>query len=173
MLSAKNIRSAFDALSGELQRVGEKAELHIVGGAALVLLFEARETTKDVDAHLGGTNIGAIRKAAATVAEQLSLPEDWLNDGAKGYLVGLTQGEVVYESESLTVRAVSVEQLLAMKLAAWRDAIDRADAGLLLSKLSGSQQEVWGRVEPLVPRTGLDKAWYAFQDLWEASRGTD
>jgi hypothetical protein len=60
-----------------------------------------------------------------------------------------------------------------MKLAAWRDAIDRADAALLLSRISGTQETVWASVEPLVPRTALDKAWYAFQDLWEASHGTD
>jgi hypothetical protein len=33
----------------------------------------------------------------------------------------------------------SIAQLLAMKLAAWRDAIDRADAQLLLSKAEGPE----------------------------------
>jgi hypothetical protein len=173
VLSAKDIRAAFDALSDELGQAGEHAELHVVGGAALVLLFGARETTKDVDAHFGGSNSAVVRKAAAKVAEKLSLPEDWLNDGAKGFLVVITEGESLYASEALVVRAVSVPQLLAMKLAAWRDAIDRADAALLLSRMSGTQEEVWASLEQLVPPTGLDKAWYAFQDLWEASRGTD
>ena len=93
MLSAKDIRAAFDALSEELDQAGEHAELHIVGGAALVLLFGARETTKDVDAHFGASNAAVVRKAAAKVAGKLSLPEDWLNDGAKGYLAGITGGE--------------------------------------------------------------------------------
>jgi predicted nucleotidyltransferase len=66
---------------------------------------------------------------------------DWLNDGAKGYLVGVTKGEVLYESRALQVRAASTAQLLAMKLAAWRDAIDRSDAKLLLSQMTGTADE--------------------------------
>jgi hypothetical protein len=70
------------------------------------------------------------------------------------------------------VQAVTIEQLLAMKLAAWRDAIDRADARLLLLKLDGSAQEIWSRVEPFVPSSYLDKASYAFDDLWDSIHGT-
>lgn len=55
---------------------------------------------------------------------------------------------MLYASESLVVRAASTQQLLAMKLATWRDAIDRADARLLLSHLKGSQEEVWELLEP-------------------------
>lgn len=62
-------------------------------------------------------------------------------------------------------------QLLAMKLAAWRDAIDRTDARLLLSQIEGSIQEVWGRLEPFVPPPQLDKASYALHDLWESIHG--
>jgi hypothetical protein len=171
-LSANDIRQAFDALSSELQAVGERGEIVVLGGAALVLLFGARETTKDVDAYFLAPVGSEMRAAVAKVAEQLRLPEDWLNDGAKGFLVGLTIGAVLYESEFLLARAVSTEQLLAMKLAAWRDAIDRGDARLLLGKMSGSMEEVWEALKPLVPPLQLDKAWYAFQDLWEASHGT-
>ncbi|MFZ5891465.1 MAG: hypothetical protein ACOY0T_10480 [Myxococcota bacterium] len=46
------------------------------------------------------------------------------------------------------MRTASIEQLLAMKLAAWRDAIDRADARLLLEQLTGSMDEVWAAVNP-------------------------
>jgi hypothetical protein len=142
------------------------------GGAALVLMFGARETTKDVDAFFLAPSSARMRAAAARVAERLALPEDWLNDAAKGFLVGITEGPIVYESDALVVRAVSTPQLLAMKLAAWRDAIDREDARLLLSELTGSQEQIWGLLEPLVPPEKVDKASYAFQDLWEAIHGT-
>jgi hypothetical protein len=62
-------------------------------------------------------------------------------------------------------------ELLAMKLSAWRDDLDVADARLLLSRISGDRASVWGQVEPhLVPGREL-KAQYAFEDLWEADRG--
>ena len=78
---------------------------------------------------------------------------------------------MLYESNSLAVHAASTAQLLAMKLAAWRDAIDRGDAKLLLSQMTGSAEEVWSAIKPFVPLHQLDKASYAFEDLWETLHG--
>jgi hypothetical protein len=142
------------------------------GLAALVLLFRAREATKDVDAYFLRPEASVVREAAERVAQRLDLPRDWLNDGAKGYLVNLTMGEVLYDSPSLVIRAASTAQLLGMKLAAWRDAVDRADAKLLLLQMAGSSDEIWEAVKPFVPAHQLDKASYAFEDLWEASHGS-
>jgi Nucleotidyltransferase of unknown function (DUF6036) len=170
-LSADDIQRAFTALSDELADRNERAELIVVGGAALVLLFRARESTKDVDAYFVKPTAAVVRAAAEAVANRLDLPADWLNDGAKGYLVTVSAGQVLYESRSLTVRAASTAQLLAMKLAAWRDTIDRADAKLLLDQMSGSSAEIWAAIAPFVPSNHHDKASYAFEDLWETTHG--
>jgi hypothetical protein len=142
--------------------------LLVLGGAALALLYNARPTTKDVDVYIVRPAEAAIvRRAAARVARSLDLPDDWLNDGAKGFVHGIALGTVVLEHEALLVRALATEQLLAMKLCAWRDPVDFDDARLLLSKVTGTRVETWAKIELfLVP--GLEaKAWYAFQDLWE------
>jgi len=170
-LSAQDIRHAFAALSDELKTQGTSAELVVVGGAALVLLFAARQSTKDVDAYFVRPEASVVRLAAEAVAERLALPEDWLNDGAKGYLLGVTTGDVLFQSANLTVRAASTTQLLAMKLMAWRDAVDRSDARLLLSELPGSAEDVWAAVRVFVPPHLTDKASYAFDDLWETVHG--
>ena len=170
-LSADDIRLAFAALSEELGFQQERAEVVVVGGAALVLIFGARQSTKDVDAYFVRPQASVLRDAAGRVAARLDLPSDWLNDGAKGYLVGVSMGEVLFESSSLIIRAASTAQLLAMKLAAWRDTIDRSDARLLLSRMAGSSEEVWTAIKPFVPPPQLDKASYAFEDLWEALHG--
>lgn len=62
-----------------------------------------------------------------------------------------------------------------MKLSAWRDDVDIADARRLLQemlqKMSGNREEIWQAVEPfLVPGDEL-KAQYAFADLWETLYG--
>lgn len=171
-VSTKKRRRALGALAAALPNAGAPRELWVVGGAALVLLYDARETTKDVDAFtLDAAGSAELRAAAASVAARLGLPEDWLNDGAKGYLHGLAPGELLFSAPNLLVRAVAAPQLLAMKLSAWRDDLDVADARLLLSRLSGDRASVWSQVEPhLVPGREL-KAQYAFDDLWEADRG--
>ena len=171
-LSADDIIRAFGALSEELERGNKRAQIIVVGGAAIVLLFRARDSTKDVDAYFVRPEAAEIRAAVEAVASRLELPSDWLNDGAKGYLVGVTVGAVLYESEHLEVRAATATQLLAMKLAAWRDAVDRSDAKLLLSEMEGSAEQIWSVVKQFVPPHQLDKASYAFEDLWETVRGS-
>jgi hypothetical protein len=171
LISRREILAAFSALARELTS-GSQAEIVVGGGAALVLLYNAREATKDVDAlRISTLDSAAVHAAARQVAASLDLPGDWLNDGAKGYLHGLATGEVLFESPSLVIRSVAPQQLLAMKLSAWRDDVDIGDAALLLSKLKGQRTEVWSLVEPfLVPGREL-KARYAFEDLWEMQHG--
>jgi len=84
----------------------------------------------------------------------------------------ITEGPVVYTSKSLLVRAPSIVQLLAMKLAAWRDDIDRNDARLLLSHVHGSLEEIRALMEPMILPHQRDKASYALEDLWESIHGT-
>jgi hypothetical protein len=174
LLSRSDILRAFEVLARELDRAGatSRDEILVAGGAAVVVLYGTREATKDVDAFAAGsTDPSALRLAATRVASVLDLPENWLNDGAKGYLHGVLPGKVLLDHPSLLVRALAPQQLLAMKLSAWRDDVDIADAQVLLREFSGKRAEVWSLVEPyLVPGREL-KAKYAFDDLWEAERG--
>jgi hypothetical protein len=173
-LTQMDILRALGALAAALPSGAAAAELWVVGGAAMVVLYGARETTKDVDAFTTDTTSGAaLRAAAAAVASELGLPADWLNDGAKGYVNGLAPGELLFDHPRLVVRSVASHQLLAMKISAWRDDLDVADAQLLLSKIPGDRESVWKQVERhLVPGREL-KARYAFDDLWEADRGSE
>lgn len=172
-LSRARIIEAFEVLASRLPVEDEPTELVIVGGAALVLLYGARESTKDIDALAVDTRQSkSVFDAAHAVATSLGLPPDWLNDGAKGYMHGLSVGDVVFRSPRLIVRTAAPAQLLAMKLSAWRDDVDIADAALLLSKMVGTRAQVWSEVTGhLVPGREL-KARYAFEDLWEAAHGT-
>jgi hypothetical protein len=167
-LGRADITRALQSLASELGTRAQPFEVAIVGGAALVLLYGARETTKDVDGFLvGGGEAIDLRTASRTVAAKLGLPDDWLNDAAKGYVHGLAMGELLLATPSLVVHALAPEQLLAMKLSAWRDDLDIEDARLLLSKLRGDRESIWEAVQRhVVPGREL-KAQYAFLDLWE------
>ena len=172
LLSRARIVSALEALSEELANSSRREEIVIVGGAALVLLFGARAATKDVDAVvLGDGRAAVVREAASRVASRLDLPEDWLNDAAKGFVHALALGDTLFESPSLLARAAAPQQLLAMKLSAWRDDIDIEDARLLLRTMGQQRDDIWALVEPhLGPGREL-KARLAFEDLWESEHG--
>jgi len=175
LLSRADILRAFEALAREIETSGapRRDEIVVAGGAAMVMLYGAREATKDVDAvAVGPTDPAILRQAALRVASALDLPENWLNDGAKGYLNGVLPGKVLLDRPALLIRALAPRQLLAMKLSAWRDDVDIGDARVLLQEFLGERAQVWSLIEPyLVPGREL-KARYAFDDLWESERGS-
>lgn len=116
-----------------------------------------------------------VRNLARQVAEEFDWSEDWLNDGAKGYLVGISKGPLVFQAPGIEAHAPSLEQLLAMKLSAWRDDVDISDARRLLQEVvSGRKQDdVWQSLEPFLVKGDELTAQYAFLDLWESLYGSD
>ena len=175
-ISREEIVGALERLGQLAETENEQIELLLVGGALMVLEFGTREATRDVDAvTVLPEEAHRVRKWAETVAAELGWPADWLNDGAKGFLVGTSAGPVVLSAPGIRVRRPSVAQLLAMKLCAWRDDVDIADASRLLQEASPgkSMDEVFAMVSPhLVPGSEL-KAQYALADLWESAHGDD
>ena len=174
LLTRQEIISALERL-GQLA-AAEDYTLHlmVVGGAAMVLGYNARQSTHDIDAlFLPPPKAHVVRAWVTVIAREYDWPDDWLNDAAKGYLTGVSRGPVLLEAPGIEVRQPATEQLLAMKLCAWRDDVDIADASRLLSDLApwSDRVDVWQRVVPyLVPGREL-KAQYAFDDLWESVYG--
>ena len=120
MLSTATILTALTRLSDELGSRGVLGELNVVGGTAMILAFNARSSTKDVDAIFEPTS--DIRAAAALVAESLGIPKDWLNHAANPIQS--------IDLPNLRVQAPTPEYMLAMKVLAARTGIagDRGDA---------------------------------------------
>lgn len=93
-LGATEIEAAFTRL-GELAL----AEQHIVdmavyGGSALAIAYDLRASTKDVDAVFEKDK-DFVRKAVASVALEMDLPPDWLNDAVKGYVSPRESGNMI------------------------------------------------------------------------------
>jgi hypothetical protein len=133
-LGREDIRALLDELSQELGARGAKAELFLVGGAALAVAYDATRATRDLDAVFIPSDV--VRQAAAAVAEREGLAEDWLNDAVKGFLPGPDpEAQRFYSSDWLIVDVASPRYLLAMKLFAARAEIDSDDIILLYRQL--------------------------------------
>ena len=171
MLTKRDLLLAISHLATELSPRTGHAELVVVGGGALILLYDAREGTHDLDVLIVSKKTEVLRAAKRT-AEALALPDDWLNEAAKGYIHHVSRGRVLYRTRTLLVRAVDPAQLLAMKLMAWRDEQDIADAKLLIKKVHGTRAERWTKLRRYLVPGRETKASYAFDDLWESVYGS-
>ena len=97
----------------------------------MALAYSTRRVTKDIDAVFEPKS--AIYAAAAKVAEDLGLPEDWLNDAAKGFMPGDDEHpRPVPDVRGIEVTTASPRYLLAMKLMAMRFGEDDEDIEILL-----------------------------------------
>ena len=138
-------------INSKLQERNVKGEICLYGGAVMCLVYEARPSTKDVDAVFQPANV--IREVARGIAADYDLPPDWLNDGVKGFLVEHTR-KVFLNLPHLTVMVADPEYLLAMKsLSARIDATDGADIAFLIKELKiFSIKEVFEIIETYYPR---------------------
>lgn len=117
-------------LASLLRERGVDGEMYVVGGAAIALAYDARRSTRDVDAVFEPK--GAIYSAAAEVARRRDLPPAWLNDAVKGFLAGDDpRAAPVLDVPGLRCLAASPRILLALKVLAHRVGEDEDDVRLL------------------------------------------
>jgi hypothetical protein len=169
-LGKDDILRLLDLLNDDLDRECITGEVYLVGGAVMCLVFDARQSTKDVDALF--RPVRAVREAVRRVAAVTDHPEDWLNDAVKGYLSDKGDYQPYLELSNLRVMTASPEYLLAMKCLAMRlgeEFHDERDVRFLLRYLNVSDYqraiEIIGRYYPLerLPQKTL----YALEEILE------
>ena len=139
------------ALNRKLQRQNVKGEICLYGGAVMCLVYDARPSTKDVDAIFQPAKI--MREMAKEIANEYDLVDDWLNDGVKGFLVEHPRA-VFLNLSHLIVMAADPEYILAMKsISARIDGTDSKDIEFLINELKITTiEEVFKIVDKYYPR---------------------
>jgi len=120
MIDREQIVRALSRVAELLRAHGAEGEICLLGGTVMVLAFNARASTKDVDAVFEPAAL--VREAAAQVATEQALPADWLNDGAKGFVSANHEAVAgdLPQFEGLRITAPTAEYMLAMKCMASR-----------------------------------------------------
>jgi len=156
-------------LNGQLRKNGVTGEVCIVGGAAMILAFGSRESTRDIDALVMAP--ASVRTAAAQVAETNGLSPNWLNDGAKGFASSQSmETKEVLTFSHLRVVAPPAPYILAMKCLAARvglDEHDKEDTKFLIQHIGlRSPGAVLGIVEKYYPKERIPaKTQYFVQEV--------
>jgi hypothetical protein len=167
--SKEELKRMLSLLNAELDEKGVTGEICIVGGAAMILAFGSRESTRDIDALVMAP--ASVRTAVAQVAETNELSPNWLNDGAKGFASGQsTETKEILQLSHLRVVTPPAEYILAMKCIAARvglDEHDKEDAKFLIKHIGlGSPEVVLEIVEKYYPKTRIPpKTQYFIQEV--------
>lgn len=112
-MDRQELLNSLTELNAELMSQNVYGEIAIVGGAVMCLVYNARQSTNDIDAIFDPAF--EMRIAALNVARKLGLPPDWLNDGAKGYMS--EKGDLILfeKLSNLSISVANGEYMFAMK----------------------------------------------------------
>ena len=99
------------------------AELILIGGASILINYGFRDMTSDIDAVILAAS--AMKDVINRVGDRYALPNGWLNEDFKktaSYSDKLVRFSTYYKTYSnvLTIRTVTAEYLIAMKLRSGR-----------------------------------------------------
>ena len=131
LLDWPRLMEAFRTMDELLADRGLVCSVYEFGGAAMVLAFDERQSTRDVDSRY--TSTAPVEEVVGEVARRLRLPRSWLTEQATAYLPrkGDAAATTVYDTRNLQVSRASARHLLAMKAAAARRQRDLEDIRLL------------------------------------------
>lgn len=121
-----NLDKYLKELAKEFRRINGtkiKGEIILIGGASILINYDFREMTYDMDAIIKTSY--AMKEAINIVGDRLELPVGWLNTdfvNTRSYTPRLVEYSKYYKTFAnvLQIRTVSAEYLVAMKLMAGR-----------------------------------------------------
>lgn len=160
-MDREEITNVLQEVSEALDSLKVSARIYIVGGAAMVLGFNFRFTTADVDADFYPTEL--VRDVAQRIALRRGLPENWLSDSARMFIPVFKDPEwrPVFKVGNVELAVTDERTMLAMKMRASRGSRDIEDIKLLLGKCHIESEidalalyQEYFPEDPLPPRAG-------------------
>lgn len=167
LFDRSDIIEALTDLATRLQRAEVIGQVHVIGGAAMLLAYEPnRASTRDIDAMFSPDT--PVINAVRDIARERHWPSTWLNNQASVY-ASRTPGEGprVFDHPYLQVMATPADHLMAMKALAARATSDRDDLEFLIGYLGvTTRHEVWDIVARFFPHTPIpQRARHLIEDL--------
>ena len=128
-----------EELNSRLININRQCEITIFGGAAMALVYEAREATRDIDAKYRSSV--ELRRLIKSISDDFGMDEDWLNNDGEHYVTDRMPASLYLDYENLKVFTLNADCLLAMKLTAARMDSNDLDDSVFLMDLLNIQSE--------------------------------
>lgn len=166
-MRSTEIMMYLEQVNEQLKQQHARGEICLFGGAVMCLVFQSRDSTKDIDALFAPTReFYAIIKH---VADEHRLPADWLNNAVKGFVSQHHDARLFRRLSHLDICAASPEYMLAMKCLAARtyESKDIDDIRFLLKALHiRTAEQALSIVERFYPRHRiLPRTVYVLEEL--------
>lgn len=151
-------------------------EVVLVGGAAMILHFGATRATRDVDALVIRGDLSDVRHAIKAVAQERGLPDEWMNDSAKGFSDVLAPDfsarlvPLHINLKRLHLFALGLADQVAMKIVALREQ-DLEDLDVLLAQMSPDDKQtlvsIMNHLAPARPDWAQKIRYFMLEQGWE------
>ncbi len=158
-MNKRTLLAALRLLGQFANAEGIKLEVSIYGGASILLAFNSRDATRDIDAILKPKEEG--ERLVARVARELDIPDDWLNSNVEQFISPKQEAKrrlaEIEDETGLIVHVPTAKYLLAMKALACRRPIgeykgDIEDLRFLIDKIGiKSVSEIQDAVDAFYP----------------------
>ena len=160
-------------LNDRLRDQNVKGQIGLLGGTVMCLAFNARPSTKDIDAIFEPKQL--IYEIAKQIASNNQLPENWLNDSVKGFMSPNSKMKVFMNLSNLVIYIPSEEYMLAMKCMSARlgnESQDRDDISFLIDhlKLTNLDSVIEIILKYYPPDSIQPKIKYMLEELLEEKR---
>lgn len=157
MITPKNQQELLRRLDEELRRIGEKRELVICGGAALIVSGVIERQTRDIDVLTPEID-RVLEEIAEALAHEFGLAPNWLNNGPASLAKDLSEGwknrtTKLFVGKNLEIEVLGRLDLLATKLYAFCDREDDLDDVL---RLKPTNEELVKILPWVLERDGSD-----------------
>lgn len=172
-MDEKGLRQILRELDSQLV---SSCDVVLIGGAAMILHFGATRATRDVDALFIGGDLSGMRRAIKTVGQEHGLPDDWMNDSAKGFVDVLAPDfstrlvPLEINLKQLHLYALGVADQAAMKIVALREQ-DLEDLELLLARMLPDDKRtlvsIMNHLAPIRPDWAQKIRYFALEQGWE------
>jgi Nucleotidyltransferase of unknown function (DUF6036) len=172
LLGRERIRELLAELGRQCRAAGVEVDMFIVGGAAIALAYSEDRATRDVDAIFEPKM--RVYEIAISMANELELPRDWLNDGVKGLLPDFEDrdAQCTFESPGIHMVVPSPDYLFAMKAVSARIGFDDDDLKLLARRIGVTTASgAYDAIERYYRRERISaKAGFYIQTIFEEGR---